>query len=183
MASSPAKATFRHDLPENHEWIGSVLFLLGKSEDIHLGMEGRRIASLIHEKPIKVRDPLGKLTILLQQLKKELEFKCGYVVPRNDILLGDGDTNRLSHLNKDLRQKVLQDNALDQDDREKLLAEIALFEASLGCARLSPDLLARFVNGVLKGATIAIAGALVQEAASALVGALLPLLGWHKVSR
>lgn len=179
LASIPDKSTFRHDLPQNHEWLGSVIYVLRQSEDISLAADAKNIAAHIGDKPITIRDPQSRLIVLLQQVKREFEFRCGYAIPLNYIELPEDSRTELAEGTESLREAVAADNSIDPDDREILLSEIAIFEASIGATRLSSDLIARFVNGVLRGSIILAANAIVQECASILMRKILSLLGWE----
>ncbi|MBK8197886.1 MAG: hypothetical protein IPK75_05905 [Acidobacteria bacterium] len=178
LGSVPSKATFRHDLPQNHEWLGAVLHIVGLSGDIKLAMEARSVASKIHDVPVSLRDPQTQLIVLLQQMKREFEFKLGYSIPRNYLELSDVTRQEVSKTASALKLAVEQDNEIDPDSREILVSEIAIFEASLGVARLSPEIISRFVNGILRGAMILAAGEVVKKIASDLTKQLFDLLGW-----
>lgn len=178
LGSVPSKATFRHDLPQNHEWLGAVLHIVGFSGDLKLAMEARSVASTIHDVPVTLRDPQTQLIVLLQQMKREFEFKLGYSIPRNYIELSKSDKEELAESASELKRAVEQDNEIESLSRDILLSEIAIFEASLGVPRLSAELISRFVNGVLRGAAIFSAGQVVKKIASDLIEKLFDILGW-----
>ncbi|MEO1101307.1 MAG: hypothetical protein AAFW65_05620 [Pseudomonadota bacterium] len=178
LGSAPDKATFRHDLMINHEWLGSVLHILSKSEDLMLAAKAKTIADGIGDKPITVRDPRTRLIVMLQQMKREFEFKVGYSIPRNYVELSDYDVTEVVNSASELKKAVVEDNELETRDREILLSEIAIFEASLGVARLSPELISRFVNGVLRGAIVLAASESIKKIAGDLTTKLFDLMGW-----
>ncbi|KCZ55871.1 hypothetical protein HY29_09710 [Hyphomonas beringensis] len=178
LGSIPEKATFRHDNSVNHEWLGSVLFIVGKSGDISLAAEARTIISGLQGPQVATRDPRARLVILLQQLKREYEFKLGYYIPRNYVEMTDEQLEVLSAAKEDLKSSVNSDNELSEDDRTIALHEIAMFEASLGAGRFSSDLISRFVNGFLKGAIILSGGVMLKQAASRMADEILNAMGW-----
>lgn len=178
LGSAPDKSTFRHDLSQNHEWNSAVLYILGQSEDITLRAAAKTIVSALGDKPISIRDPQSRLIILLQQMKREFEFNVGYSIPRNYLEIPEDVQADLTAANKALETSIVQDNELNDLDKKILLSEIAIFEASLGVERVSSELLARFVNGVLKGAIILSASEIIKNAASDLTAKLFSLLGW-----
>jgi hypothetical protein len=178
LGSTPDKSTFRHDLPQNHEWLGAVLFILRHSDDIQLASRAQMIASKIGNVPVTVQDPQPRLIMLLQQMKREFEFKLGYAIPRNYIELTNTDRQKLVEKSSILETRVKEDNELTEDERAILLSEIAIFEASIGCARLSPDLISRFIASILKGAIVLGAGLILKKAADDLAEKLLQIMGW-----
>ncbi|MEL6475141.1 MAG: hypothetical protein AAFQ21_13745 [Pseudomonadota bacterium] len=178
LGAIPAKATFRHDLPQNRQWLGSVLFVLNHSDNIDLARRAESIADQLHKTPITFQKPLESLALLLEQMKREIEFDVGYAIPRNYLSLDEDDKHQVLQLTDDLKIAVQQDNKIVPEDREIILSEIAVFEASLGVARLSADLISRFVNGVLRQAAIVTASAAIQEIASSLMRKLFEILEW-----
>lgn len=179
LASVPDKPTFRHDLPENHSWVGAVVNILRYSDDPSLAASARTIASAVGDKPITVRDPQVRLKVLLEQAKREFELKSGYQVPINYVHLEDQQRSEIVDATKEVRLKTEQDNALSEEDRLILLSEIAIFEESLIQPRLSSDLINRFVFFVLKGTAILGAGELLHAAVGRLADLLLNALGWR----
>lgn len=182
LGSAPEKSTFRHDLPQNQEWLGSVLYILGKSEDIQLAAEAKAITASMNEFTQRARDPQSRLIVLLQQMKREFEFNVGYSIPRNYIDTSDIDLGEINESVAQFAKAVSEDNELDTVERDILLSEIALLEASLGFARLSPEIITRFVSGVLRGAIVLAASTTIRTAASNLAERLFKLLGWATTS-
>tara|TARA_R110002020_G_scaffold83397_1_gene206680 strand:+ start:93915 stop:94316 length:402 start_codon:yes stop_codon:yes gene_type:complete len=129
-------------------------------------------------KPIVVQDPRSRLIVILQELKRDYEFRVGYSIPRNYIEISESQAAPIVEATSAFKEAVRSDNELPDEARDILLCEIAMFEASLGAARLSPDLIARFVNGFLKGSIILVSGTVVKQAASRLADLLLNAIGW-----
>jgi hypothetical protein len=75
-----------------------------------------------------------------------------------------------------LRDAVRGSNGASEEERERALYEIAVFETSIVAPLAATDLIQRFVDHVMKWITVAFTGALVAEVAQRLVRALLPLL-------
>ncbi|MEQ9505504.1 MAG: hypothetical protein RLO80_04485 [Hyphomonas sp.] len=178
LGSIPEKAKFRHDIQSNHEWLGSLLFVLNQSTDRTLVAEARAIAASLPENPVVFRDPRSRLIVILQQLKREYEFKVGYSIPRNYIEIPENLLAPIEAAKQELETAVREDNELPNVEREIILTEIAILEAQLGVARLSSELIARFVNGILKGSAILAAGSILKQAASRLADLLLTAIGW-----
>lgn len=111
-------------------------------------------------------------------MKREYEFKLGYSIPRNYIEPPVSALTTIKAATLELETAVREDNELPVDEREIILTEIAVLEAQLGFSRLSPELIARFVNGVLKGSIIFAAGSIIKQAASRLADLLLAAMGW-----
>lgn len=166
LGGVPDKSTFRHDLEINHEWIGATLNLLSQANDLALCVKSQTIADGMNDTPISVKDPRAQFVRLLHQVKRKFELNLGYSIPRNYIEPSEIDAEILTPKLKSFEEAVRSDNEIEPDDRETILAEIAVFEASLGCARLSTDLIVRFVNGVLKGAFIFSASSLTKKIGS-----------------
>lgn len=178
IGSVPDRATFVQDLDVNHEWLGAVLYLFKASGDQDLYDDAQLIVSDTDNRTAKKANQRSRLLIYLQQIKREHEVKLGYSIPRNYRPLSDEEVNQLQESAEALKETIQKDNELSEEDRDLALYEIAVFEASLNSARLSPDLIARFVNGFLRGAVIQLSSALIKEAASRLADQLLNLMGW-----
>ena len=179
LGSVPDKATFRHDLAENHAWFGAVLHILRQSDDLLLAGTASSIVRSLSDKPITIRDPRSRLIVLLEQIKREFELKCGYVIPRNYLELTADAKQDLNSGSEELHEAITQDNELSQEDKSILIAEIAVFEASLVAPKLSTELMHRFVFGVLKGSIIKVAGAIIQKLAARLADNIIKLMQWY----
>lgn len=99
-------------------------------------------------------------------------------IPASDRYVSVTDNQR-GEISADLlllKDAVRGSNESEEEDRERALYEIAVFEAVVVAPRAAADLIQRFVDRVLKWLTVAFSAAAVAEVVQRLVTALLALL-------
>jgi len=173
LASIPSSF---HDT-QGLDWLGQAGFLFTQSDDPTLRARASTVIQNVTD-PMRMKGMgAGKeFIILISQLKKELEFRCGYSIPRNYNLLSTSDTKRLQSETDSFKAAIIESNDLDSDNRETLLSEIAIFEATIAAPRVSTELMNRFVNAILMGAIVTLAGTAITKSANALIDTILNII-------
>ena len=144
------------------DWLGQARFLFTKSDD---PMLVARISTVVQNAtdPMRLKGmgARAELIVLISQLKKEFELKCGYSISRNYDVFSDTDKDALKISVEEFQNVVEGDNELDADSKDILIGEIAVLEATLAAPRVSTELMNRFVTAILKGTIVSAAGTLV----------------------
>lgn len=100
------------------------------------------------------------------------------IVPASNryVTLSDNQKATVGSQLADLKEGVRGDNGIDQENRQIVLSEIAIFEASIAAPRVATDLIERFIKIVLKGAVVAMATAAVGVLAERLIETLASII-------
>jgi hypothetical protein len=174
IQSAPPPEEFYYDIPERHEWLGEVENALTLWDAVKSAGVTITINSVFNS-VLRNNAERQALLIKLTEARRSLQMKLGisasrYLQPteaiRRDI---GGDLSSL-------KAAIQASNAVDPESKMALLAEIAAFEATIAQPRVSADLIYRFVNGVLRGAAMKVAGATADEIASRMAIAALSWL-------
>ncbi len=174
IQNAPPADEFYYDIDERHVWLGEVENALTLWDSVKSAGVRITINSIFHN-VLRNNTERQALLIMLTQARRSLQMKLGvsgstHVRP-NDAVRGELGTDLQA-----LRSAVQASNTVDPENKELLLAEIAVFEASIAQPRVSADLIYRFVNGVLRGAAMKLVGATGDEVANRLAVAALAWL-------
>lgn len=124
-----------------------------------------------------------RLTLRLQDFRFGLHDAAPQ--PRRDqipaadryVTIADNQRDQFAADLGSLKEAVRGSNESSEEDKERALYEIAVFEASIISPVAATDLIQRFVDRVLGWMTTVFTAAVVAEVAERLVKALLPLIG------
>jgi hypothetical protein len=167
IQSAPAASMFYEDIPANHAWLGEVENALRSWDRVESAGVSITIGSIFNL-VLRNNGERQALLIKLTQARRSLQMSLG-VNARPYVEVSPVVRSDLQRETKALAKAVTESNSVDAESREILLAEIAIFEATIAQPRLSADLIQRFVSVVLKGAALKLAGSGVDQIAERIV--------------
>lgn len=181
MDTCPPKATFRHDTDENNNWLGDLsnLFSFATSAGLATGSVAKLeslVSKVTSPRLDSTTDARREMLVMLRSLKRSAEFTLGYQNSAPYISIPEADRSGIRSELAELTEQISGSNQIGDEQKQILLSEIAIFEASIVQPRLSADLISRFVNAVLYGAAMKLVGETAEQIADRLAGALLGYL-------
>lgn len=101
-------------------------------------------------------------------------YSVAGLVPASNryVEISDNQREQIQSPLGELAEALRGSNELDEEDRQIILSEIAVFEATMAAPRVSTELVDRFVTGVLKGLILAVSTGLVATLAERLIDTL-----------
>lgn len=174
IRSCPPKATFRHDTAENDQWLAEVDHFFMLHDVTYLDELNELIGEITQpRRGGHYRDVRRELLISLRSARRSLEYGLQAISLSDYVELSSEDSGRVQADLAQLKELVRGSNELDEESRQILLCEIAAFEATVIQPRLSAELITRFVNTVIGGASMKLLGSTADEISSRVANILL----------